>query len=79
MNWYHCMYTAVTRCSSPEFWYAGNKCEAPEKITVSTNEAQRFADMNNMPVFETSAMDDGKSDHVDSIFMTVAHKLKVRI
>ena len=46
---------------------------------MSTNEAQRFADMNNMPVFETSAMDDGKSDHVDSIFMTVAHKLKVRI
>ncbi|XP_067943883.1 putative Ras-related protein Rab-33 [Watersipora subatra] len=54
----------------------GNKCEHPELSVVPTYEAQRFADMNGMPAFETSAMDDSKSDHIDSIFMTLAHKLK---
>ncbi len=30
-----------------------------------------------MPLFETSAKDDGRSDHVDAIFMTLAHKIKL--
>ncbi len=29
-----------------------------------------------MPLFETSAKDDSKADHVDAIFMTLAHKVK---
>ena len=28
-----------------------------------------------MPVFETSAKDDSNCDHVDGIFLTIAHKL----
>jgi len=29
-----------------------------------------------MPLFETSAKDDSRSDHVEAIFMTLAHKIK---
>ena len=29
-----------------------------------------------MPLFETSAKDDSQLNHVESIFMTLAHKLK---
>lgn len=35
----------------------------------------RFADSHNMPLFETSAKDDEKCDHVEAIFMTLAHKI----
>ncbi|GIX98259.1 ras-related protein Rab-33B [Caerostris darwini] len=38
--------------------------------------AQKFADTYDMPLFETSAIDDSEADHVDAIFMTLAHKLK---
>jgi Ras-related protein Rab-33B len=55
----------------------GNKCDlSPSEIKVSTNQAQQFADMYGMPLFETSAKDDSKQDHVDAIFMTLALKLK---
>ncbi|KAL3880686.1 hypothetical protein ACJMK2_032907 [Sinanodonta woodiana] len=54
----------------------GNKCDEKEKIAVNTNLAQKFADSYNMPLFETSAKDDEKANHVDAIFMTLAHKLK---
>ncbi|XP_041358130.1 putative Ras-related protein Rab-33 [Gigantopelta aegis] len=54
----------------------GNKCDIKEKIAVNTNLAQKFADSHNMPLFETSAKDDEKANHVDAIFLTVAHKLK---
>ena len=54
----------------------GNKCDAVEHVVVNTNVAQKFADSHNMPLFETSAKDDEKANHVDAIFMTVAHKLK---
>ena len=47
-----------------------------EKVAVSTNMAQKFADLHNMPLFETSAKDESESDHVEAIFMTLAHKLK---
>ena len=29
-----------------------------------------------MPLFETSAKDDSEVDHVEAIFLTLAHKLK---
>ncbi|XP_076045321.1 putative Ras-related protein Rab-33 isoform X2 [Oratosquilla oratoria] len=54
----------------------GNKCDCKNKLEVPTNRAQRFADVNNMPLFETSAKDDTECDHVEAIFMTLAHKLK---
>ncbi len=55
----------------------GNKCDmSVGEIKVNTNQAQTFADMYAMPLFETSAKDDSKQDHVDAIFMTLALKLK---
>jgi len=54
----------------------GNKCDETDKVSVNTNTAQRFADAHGMPLFETSAKDDDRANHVDAIFMTVAHKLK---
>lgn len=54
----------------------GNKCDMTDRIAVNTNMAQKFADSHNMPLFETSAKDDEKANHVDAIFLTLAHKLK---
>ncbi|KAJ3587447.1 hypothetical protein NHX12_011044 [Muraenolepis orangiensis] len=65
----------------------GNKCDLRESVQVATDIAQQFADSHSMPLFETSAKnpssqggggggDSGSSDHVEAIFMTVAHKLK---
>lgn len=54
----------------------GNKCDVVERVAVNTNLAQKFADSHSMPLFETSAKDDEKANHVDAIFLTVAHKLK---
>lgn len=62
----------------------GNKCDLQDSVQVGTDVAQQFADSHSMPLFETSAKDpnsqgDGNhrnSDHVEAIFMTVAHKLK---
>ncbi|GLH01150.1 Ras-related protein Rab-26 [Gryllus bimaculatus] len=53
----------------------GNKCDCKD-VQVKTNSAQRFADLHNMPLFETSARDDQECDHVEAIFLTLAHKLK---
>ncbi|KAA8589135.1 hypothetical protein FQN60_010480 [Etheostoma spectabile] len=64
----------------------GNKCDLQDSVQVGTDVAQQFADSHSMPLFETSAKnpnsqgdgscDGGNSDHVEAIFMTVAHKLK---
>lgn len=53
----------------------GNKVDCGQQL-VATNRAQMFADMHCMPLFETSAIDDSQANHVDSIFLTLAHKLK---
>jgi Ras-related protein Rab-33B len=37
---------------------------------------QTFADMHQMPLFETSALDDSRQDNVEAIFLTLAFKLK---
>ncbi len=37
---------------------------------------QVFADQNDMALFETSALADSEADHVESIFMTLVHKLQ---
>ncbi|XP_040570103.1 putative Ras-related protein Rab-33 [Lepeophtheirus salmonis] len=54
----------------------GNKADIQKSGCVPTLVAQRYADERGMPHFETSAKDDSKSDHVDAVFMTLAHKLK---
>jgi Ras-related protein Rab-33B len=54
----------------------GNKCDLKSEIQVTTQQAQTFADMNQLPLFETSAKDDSKQDHIEAIFMTLAYKLK---
>lgn len=60
----------------------GNKCDLRDSLQVSTDAAQQFADSHSIPLFETSAknpsgQEQGRnSDHVEAIFMTVAHKLK---
>ncbi|XP_045453511.1 putative Ras-related protein Rab-33 [Melitaea cinxia] len=54
----------------------GNKCDCgtPES-RLATAYAQRLADKHGMPLFETSALLDSECDNVESIFMTLAHKL----
>ncbi|KAM3965938.1 putative Ras-related protein Rab-33 [Aphomia sociella] len=54
----------------------GNKCDCgtPES-RLATSYAQRLADKYGMPLFETSALLDSECDNVESIFMTLAHKL----
>nr|CDJ86500.1 Ras domain containing protein [Haemonchus contortus] len=70
----------------------GNKCDLKSSITtrVDTDAAQVplslnhivthpfpvFADRNNMALFETSAKADSEADHVESIFLTLLHKLQ---
>ncbi|KRY41824.1 Ras-related protein Rab-33 [Trichinella spiralis] len=52
----------------------GNKCDLESVVT--TEEAQIFADKHDMPLFLTSAQDDLELNHVESIFMTLAHILQ---
>lgn len=54
----------------------GNKCDMTDIVAVNTNLAQKFADSHTMPLFETSAKDEEKANHIDAIFLTLAHKLK---
>ncbi|WKX99842.1 hypothetical protein Q1695_014597 [Nippostrongylus brasiliensis] len=56
----------------------GNKCDlkSPNTTRVDTDAAQVFADRNNMALFETSAKADSEADHVESIFLTLLHKLQ---
>ncbi|KAJ8336095.1 hypothetical protein SKAU_G00394380 [Synaphobranchus kaupii] len=54
----------------------GNKCDLQHALQVGTELAQKFADSHSMPLFETSAKNPDDNDHVEAIFMTVAHKLK---
>ena len=48
----------------------GNKCDLESDVKVNTNVAQTFADMHQMPLFETSALDDSRQDNVEAIFLT---------
>ena len=47
-----------------------------DSTKILYNYLLRFADDHGMPLFETSAKDDSKADHVESIFLTLAHKVK---
>jgi len=54
----------------------GNKCDLPAENRVKIDTAQIFADQNDMALFETSALAESEADHVESIFMTLVHKLQ---
>uniref|UniRef100_A0A8C6S9D2 RAB33A, member RAS oncogene family n=1 Tax=Neogobius melanostomus TaxID=47308 RepID=A0A8C6S9D2_9GOBI len=56
----------------------GNKCDLVDQIQVPSNTALKFADAHNMLLFETSAKDPRESRHVDSIFMSLACRLKTQ-
>ncbi|CAD5213893.1 unnamed protein product [Bursaphelenchus okinawaensis] len=54
----------------------GNKVDLSTPNRVKTDEAQVFADQNDMALFETSALSQSEADHVEAIFMTLVHKLQ---
>ncbi|XP_042273941.1 ras-related protein Rab-33A isoform X1 [Thunnus albacares] len=56
----------------------GNKCDLVDQIQVPSNMALKFADSHNMLLFETSAKDPRESQNVDSIFMSLACRLKAQ-
>uniref|UniRef100_A0AAF5D113 Ras-related protein Rab-33 n=1 Tax=Strongyloides stercoralis TaxID=6248 RepID=A0AAF5D113_STRER len=54
----------------------GNKCDLESQHKVNIEDALKFADQNDMVLFETSALMDSEADHIESIFMTLVHKLR---
>uniref|UniRef100_A0A1A7WB12 small monomeric GTPase n=1 Tax=Iconisemion striatum TaxID=60296 RepID=A0A1A7WB12_9TELE len=56
----------------------GNKCDLVDQIQVPSNMALKFADAHNMLLFETSAKDPKETQNVDSIFMSLACRLKAQ-
>ncbi|XP_061581872.1 ras-related protein Rab-33A [Cololabis saira] len=56
----------------------GNKCDLVDQIQVPSNMALKFADAHNMLLFETSAKDPKENQNVDSIFMSLACRLKAQ-
>uniref|UniRef100_A0A0N5BHT0 Rab family GTPase n=1 Tax=Strongyloides papillosus TaxID=174720 RepID=A0A0N5BHT0_STREA len=54
----------------------GNKCDLASQHKVNIDDALKFADQNDMVLFETSALMDSEADHIESIFMTLVHKLR---
>ncbi|TKR78327.1 hypothetical protein L596_019148 [Steinernema carpocapsae] len=54
----------------------GNKCDLASENRVKTDYAQIFADQNDMALFETSAIAVSEANHVESIFLTLVHKLQ---
>lgn len=51
----------------------GNKCDLTDKRVVEYDVAKEFADANNMPFLETSALD---STNVEEAFLTMAREIK---
>lgn len=47
-----------------------------QRSSNNAGQFQIFADHNNMALFETSAKADSEADHVESIFLTLLHKLQ---
>lgn len=53
----------------------GNKCDLGKQRTVNSNDARKFADLYHMPLWEISAKNDDELATIDSIFLTVAHRI----
>ncbi|KHN77523.1 Ras-related protein Rab-33 [Toxocara canis] len=71
-----CRNHAVAASKDTPHILIGNKCDLNPDERVKTDFAQIFADQNDMALFETSALADSEADHVESIFMTLVHKLQ---
>uniref|UniRef100_A0A915AHU4 Ras-related protein Rab-33 n=1 Tax=Parascaris univalens TaxID=6257 RepID=A0A915AHU4_PARUN len=71
-----CRSHAVSASKDTPHILIGNKCDLSPEERVKTDHAQIFADQNDMALFETSALADSEADHVESIFMTLVHKLQ---
>ncbi|XP_038055011.1 putative Ras-related protein Rab-33 [Patiria miniata] len=54
----------------------GNKSDIEDRKVVATSIAQKFADANSMPLYETSAKMDEDAEKVEGIFMELAVQLK---
>ena len=54
----------------------GNKMDLEEQQQVTRQRAQKFADSNDLPLFEVSSKSADSQTDVDSIFITLAIKLK---
>jgi len=54
----------------------GNKMDLEGAQQISRQRAQKFADSNDLPLFEVSSKSDSSQGDINSIFMTIAHKLK---
>lgn len=61
-------------CSVPKLMI-GNKCDLIHERTINSNEARKFADLHNMPMWEISTKNDEELETIESIFLTLAHKL----
>lgn len=66
---------AVVLCSFTVFKPHHQTLVIPQ---VPSNTALKFADAHNMLLFETSAKDPRESQNVDSIFMSLACRLKAQ-
>lgn len=53
----------------------GNKCDLIHERIVSSNQARKFADLHSMPVWEISTKNDEELETIESIFLTLSHKL----
>ncbi|KAF2359907.1 Small GTP-binding protein domain [Trinorchestia longiramus] len=65
----HNMHVCFTTASSSSY----DLHNMPVCFTTASSSSY---DLHNMPLFETSAKTDSECDHIESIFMTLAHKLK---
>ncbi|KAF7639145.1 hypothetical protein Mgra_00001377 [Meloidogyne graminicola] len=73
-----CKNHALTSGDDTPHILIGNKCDLQvmNAERVKTEQAQIFADENDMALFETSAFADSEADHIEAIFMTLIHKLR---
>ncbi|KAM4662057.1 ras-related protein Rab-33A [Discoglossus pictus] len=56
----------------------GNKCDLQGQVEVPLGLAQSFAQAHKMLLFETSAKDPSQAQNVESIFMSLACRLKAQ-
>uniref|UniRef100_A0A914LJ13 Ras-related protein Rab-33 n=1 Tax=Meloidogyne incognita TaxID=6306 RepID=A0A914LJ13_MELIC len=73
-----CKNHALTSGDDTPHILIGNKCDlqTTNNERIKTEQAQIFADENDMALFETSAFADSEADHIEAIFMTLVHKLR---
>lgn len=73
-----CKNHALTSGDDTPHILIGNKCDLQptNNERIKTEQAQIFADENDMALFETSAFADSEADHIEAIFMTLVHKLR---